>query len=510
MLPLMIVAVLLLVMVVVQGLVLFTHGGQSLIEWGQFVVPMVMLVLVVRAILFVRQSLLDPLTQVRHWVSRVRSGDLAARMPALATGEFNELARDINGLARLMESLHNDLETEVDVKTEKLARKTLALELLYEVVTSTNEDFEVNDLLLHFMRRLGEVYAADAAVVRVLDESSLSLVGSYGLGDDSNFLSPNVPIRFVVQNSLFGKGQLDVRSETINESLQARKTGQSVEQGVRQIISIPLQYRDSILGCYQLFVSSDTDLDEDARDLLISVGQHLGVAVEQSRLDQDAGKLMMVEERARLANELHDSLAQTLASLRFQVRVLDETLHQDEEQVIWEELEKLESKVEEANHELRSLIAQFRAPLQSQEVVFSVEKLIRKFRQDTGVTVFFQNEWQDDSLTADMRTDVIRIIQEALANIKKHADANTVRVLIRHQNNRYRIMVEDDGVGFDDTEVVAGMPGEHIGRQIMMERARRLGGDLKLDSERGEGTLVSLEFDYVDISQETVPLVATA
>ncbi|MEJ2177684.1 MAG: histidine kinase [Gammaproteobacteria bacterium] len=508
MLPLLIVALLLAVMVVVQGQILLTHGGQSLVEWGQFVVPIVMLGLVIRAVLFVRQSLLDPLTQVRHWVSRVRSGDLTARMPSLATGEFNELARDINGLARLMEALHNDLESEVDVKTENLARKTLALELLYEVVTSTNEDYDVNELLLHFMRRLGEVYSADAAVVRILEDSKLTLIGSYGLNNDSNVLAENVPIRFDVQNSLFGKGQLDVRSETINESLQARKPGQQIEHGVRQIISIPLQYRDSILGSYQLFVGSDTDLDDDAKELLVSVGQHLGVAVEQSRLDQDAGKLMMVEERARLANELHDSLAQTLASLRFQVRVLDETLHQDEEQVIWEELEKLESKVEEANHELRSLIAQFRAPLQSQEVVISVEKLIRKFRKDTGIAVFFQNEWQDDELTADMRTDVIRIIQEALANIKKHADAHTVRVLIRHQNNRYRIMVEDDGAGFDDSEVIAGDPGEHIGKDIMMERARRLGSELKIDSEPGEGTLVSLEFDCAD-SHEAVPMVAT-
>jgi two-component system nitrate/nitrite sensor histidine kinase NarX len=164
--------------------------------------------------------------------------------------------------------------------------------------------------------------------------------------------------------------------------------------------------------------------------------------------------------------------------------------------------------VEEANHELRSLIAQFRAPLQSQEVVFSVEKLIRKFRQDTGVAVFFQNEWQDDKLSSDMRTDVIRIIQEALANIKKHADANTVRVLIRHQNSHYRIMVEDDGVGFDESEVVVGEPGEHIGREIMMERARRLGSEIKLESEPGEGSVVSLEFDYFQ-SHEAEPLVAT-
>ena len=493
MMPLLVVSALLLVMIVVQGVTLYRSGGQSLLLWGFVLVPVVMLGLVVKSILFVRRSLINPLAHVRQWVSRVRGGDLSARMPQLDNGEFNELAGDINGLADVVQSLHDDLEARVQRHTQNLERKTQALELLYEAVTSVNAAYEVEDLLAHFMRRLGEVFDADAAVLRVLDKSRLTLMDSYGLDPESRFLEPSVPIRFVWRNNLFGKGAIEVRTETIGEVLGS---GSSSDVGIRQIVSVPLQYRDSILGCYQLFIRSQSEMTPDTRELLAGIGQHLGVALEQSRLDQEAGKLLLVEERARLANELHDSLAQTLASLRFQVRILDETLHQGDEQVTWEELEKLEGKVEEANRELRSLIAQFRAPLKSHGVVLTVEKLIRKFRGDTGASVFFQNEWSEDQLSVDMRTDVVRIVQEALANIKKHADADTVRVLLRHHVNHCRIVVEDDGVGYDEDRLESGGEGEHIGRQIMQERAQNLGAVLKLESEPGEGSRVVLDFEY--------------
>ncbi len=496
MLPLFAVTGVILIAVMLHGKSLIESSDRQWTEWGYVIVPLVMLVLLGRAIQFVHQSLLSPLIEIRQWLSRLIMGDMSARMPPLSPGEFNALADDLNTLTRWTEKLHGDLQSEVIAQTDKVAQKTQALELLYELVTSVNEAYEVNDLLSHFMCRLGDIYEAESGVMRVLEGAELRLVDSYGFGGpSSDYLVPRVPIGAIVQKDRFGRAMVDIRHEAINQESVVNRSGKGVE-GYRQMISIPLQYRDSVLGCYQMFVHSERQLEEETTALLGSIGRHLGVAVEQSRLDQDASRLVMVEERARVANELHDSLAQTLASLRFQVRVLDETLHQGNEQVTWEELEKLEDQVEEANRELRLLIGRFRAPLQSRSVVISVEKIIRKFRQDTGTAVFFQNEWSDDNLPSVMRDQIVGIVQEALTNVKKHADAKTVRVLLRHHNGHYRIMIEDDGVGFDESLPERGQSGEHIGRQIMAERTESLGGTLRVDSEAGEGCSVSLEFDW--------------
>lgn len=111
---------------------------------------------------------------------------------------------------------------------------------------------------------------------------------------------------------------------------------------------MPLQYRDRTLGVYNLFVYRDDYVDpKGIEDLLTSIGRHLGMAIDKARSDDAFNRFSIMEERTRIAHELHDSLAQTMASLRFQVRVLDETLRQGREPAVWHELEKIENNLDE-------------------------------------------------------------------------------------------------------------------------------------------------------------------
>ena len=119
------------------------------------------------------------------------------------------------------------------------------------------------------------------------------------------------------------------------------RLGQTIVEGDSvHMVAVPLRYRDRTLGVYNLFVDRDVNEGEDTHDLLISIGRHLGMAIEKARLDRETHLLSIIEERTHLAHELHDSLAQTLASLRFQVRVLDETLQSEDNASAWTELEK--------------------------------------------------------------------------------------------------------------------------------------------------------------------------
>jgi two-component system nitrate/nitrite sensor histidine kinase NarX len=202
-----------------------------------------------------------------------------------------------------------------------------------------------------------------------------------------------------------------------------------------------------------------------------------------------------MEERTRLAHELHDSLAQTLASIRIQIRILDETLHQQDESAVWNHLETGESSVDEAYGELRELIARFRAPIDEHGLVPSIEKIVQRFKKESGILTFFHNDLVDTDLPENMELQVVRIVQEALNNARKHSDANAVRVMIRHENDEYRVLIEDDGIGFG-TPAANGRPGEHLGLTIMRERAERIGGKLKIESDPNEGTRIHLVFRH--------------
>ncbi len=200
-----------------------------------------------------------------------------------------------------------------------------------------------------------------------------------------------------------------------------------------------------------------------------------------------------LEERAQLANELHDSLAQTLASLRFQVRVLDDTLRQDNELAVWQEMERIQGSLDEANVELRELIAHFRAPVSKHGLMPGIRKLLSRFRKETGTEAVLQNQAPDVELGAEEENQVLRIVQEALTNARKHSQANMVRVLLSQDNaGRFRVIIEDDGIGFTpgtedlDTD-------RHFGLAIMRERAEAVGAALGVESEPGEGTRVVVE-----------------
>lgn len=202
----------------------------------------------------------------------------------------------------------------------------------------------------------------------------------------------------------------------------------------------------------------------------------------------------LAQERNHIAHELHDSLAQTLASVRYTIRNLDHAIQGGDECEMFEILEVLETNVEVANKELRHLISKFRAPLQEQRLIPAIEMAVEKFRLDCVINTVLQNRVGFIDVPVELTAEALRIVQEALANIKKHAKANNVRVLIDKDGDRYHILIEDDGIGFDVNQSDNNKK-LNFGLNIMRERANRMGGSLDIDSANDEGTRVRLIFE---------------
>ena len=225
-----------------------------------------------------------------------------------------------------------------------------------------------------------------------------------------------------------------------------------------------------------------------------SAGRHLSLP-ENEVATQRSERLLRIEERTRLANELHDSLAQTLASLRFRVRMLDESLHQGDESATWQELEHVESTLDDAHTELRELISRFRAPIDRRGLVPAIETMVQQLRDETDIKVYFQSDMKDAVIKGEVGTEVQRIIQEALINTRKHSNASIVQVWARQGGDGLvRILVQDDGVGFVKHDT-GQSSGEHIGLTVMQERAQKINASLQIESEPDEGSSVMLTFN---------------
>lgn len=441
-----------------------------------------------------RTELMGPLARLEESVSLVCSGEPGANLALTDTGALEGMISDLDGLNEELSELYEDMDSRVSRHTTRLAQKTASLKILYDVAASINQAQDLEQLLLRFLRVLKEMVNGVAATVRIEQpDGTLRVVGSIGVNNAVLREREMLPLTLCLCGKALSPGDVLCDNPARHCVRQLKRVMYSREE--IDSVSVPLDYHGELLGIYNVYVRKPgISGREDIIELLQTIGSHLGMAVAKQRSDHEARRLSIVEERTALAHELHDSLAQTLASLRFQVRLLEDLLRQDPNAAAFKDAQRIRGGLDEAHTELRELLNSFRAPIDERGLVAALEKLVERFGRETGMHVLFQNECREPQLSTTEEMQILRIAQESMANIRKHAEAHTVRVLLScHGSGTYSLLVEDDGVGFED-EAKRGRPGEHIGLSIMEERARRLGGTLRIESEVGEGTRVELSY----------------
>jgi two-component system NarL family sensor kinase len=257
--------------------------------------------------------------------------------------------------------------------------------------------------------------------------------------------------------------------------------------------SVPLMVAERRLGMINLASEDWRVLTDDELSLLTTAGALVSLAVERSRLEAAGARVVAVEERNRLAREIHDTLAQSLAALTMQLEAADVRAQSQGDL-------KLGGAVRQALTLARSSLAEARgsvldlraAPLGGRTLDQALEELASGMRQASGgslkVEVISQTSRSTEDLPPAVEVGLFRIAQQALANVNRHAAASQVRVRLERDPAQMRLRVEDDGSGFDSAAVPAG----RFGLIGMRERARLLGGTLTVESSAGGGTAVDV------------------
>jgi two-component system nitrate/nitrite sensor histidine kinase NarX len=440
----------------------------------------------------IRRHFLDPLAHLYNWALGMCDGDLSSRIAPEQTGRFAKLTFHINRLSEALEKLANEMDDVVWQQTRRLHQRNKALEILFEVASAINTTGNLNELLTKSAEIIKPIVNGTGSVVRLREDDGEVYV--LGGADESGEVPINDPAFRKIEALLDGE-RLDQRVD-IHRSRQ--------DSGELTIVTVPMHYQGRNLGLMSFFTAKADAADADeVQKLLASVGKHLGMAIAKSRLDEESHNLTLMRERTSLAHELHDSLAQSLAGLRFQVKLLGDTLDGEDALQGRRELRRITNSLDGLNTELRDLIANFRAPMDERGLLPALEELADRFGRSSGISTHMHTECNQLKLPAAAEMQVLGIVREALTNAGKHSQAKTVRLLLRCEcEGQYNLLVEDDGVGTAAQSTTQDHPGEHVGLQIMEERARRLGGDLRIESEPGEGTRIELRFS-VESEEQT-------
>ena len=258
--------------------------------------------------------------------------------------------------------------------------------------------------------------------------------------------------------------------------------------GLRYHASIPLYAQDKKLGVMNLASPGWRSLSPEDLQLLYTVGDLLSIAVERARLFARSARLGAVEERNRLAREIHDTLAQSLTATTLQLESADALLDagsspEKAREPLLRALSLTQSNLEEARRSVLDLRA---APLEGRSLSRALRMLVERWEAETGTAARYRAINGGRPLPPRVEVALYRICQEALTNVARHAEAGRADVQLVATPGQIRLVVEDDGRGFD----VSTMPEDRHGLVGMNERAKMLGGRLEIRSNPGAGTRI--------------------
>lgn len=252
----------------------------------------------------------------------------------------------------------------------------------------------------------------------------------------------------------------------------------------------PLRSSDAMLGELWVGRRRDKPLDEMGQQLLAGLADLAAIAIVSANLRQREEMAAIVAERERIAREMHDSLAQVLATTHLRLRALEGRPDVRDREPLATEIAALGEMTHEAYVDVREAILGLRESSHAdRELLTSLRIYLEKFSAQTGLDGRLETELPDDlGLAPGAEIQIIRVIQEALTNVRKHAGATRAMVRVAADELGVRLVVEDNGRGFDPAEI--GKRDDGFGLHAMRERMALVGGTLSIHSAPGKGTRV--------------------
>ncbi|HEX6508891.1 MAG TPA: GAF domain-containing sensor histidine kinase [Chloroflexota bacterium] len=286
----------------------------------------------------------------------------------------------------------------------------------------------------------------------------------------------------------FQQGKLTAKNIDVLECsrLQPAVRAHAVEvtQGLQYHASIPLYFRDTPLGIMNVTSPTWRRLTRDELRLLSTIAYQIGIAIERARLAEESTQLARAEERARIAREIHDTLAQGLTAITLHLEGALRHLESDPRGAR-DRMERALAMSRRSLEDARQSVLTLRSAPLTKPLPEALRALARSFTSETGVRVRVRAAGSL-TLSLEPETELYRIAQEALMNIRRHAHAREVEIELRRTPRSIRLSVSDDGQGFDPLSAGEG----HHGIVGMKERARLLGGRLRVERKVPGGTRV--------------------
>jgi signal transduction histidine kinase len=374
---------------------------------------------------------------------------------------------------------------------ERVEQHSAALRAMNDAVLAIAAEATIEPMLQRLVHSARELVDAKYAAIGVPDgEGAFAQFITSGMSEQLIAAMGPLPRTHGLLGAML-TSPVPYRTTDIRRDPRFRGWWPAAHPQMRSFLGVPIVANSGIVGALYLTDKIGAPEFDDADQHLIEMlAVHAALAIEKTRLYERSRELSIIEERNRLARELHDSVTQKLFGVTLTAESASTVIERDPNEAK-QQLERLQQLAREAMAELRSLIFELRPPeVESEGLATALRKHVDVLQRIHGDAVELTLDG-DAAPSATGDAEVLRIAQEALQNALRHARAAHVDVRLQAHDGHLRLAVTDDGIGFDPADPT--LRSQHLGLTSMEERARALGGRLTIASQPGEGTTVTLE-----------------
>jgi nitrate/nitrite-specific signal transduction histidine kinase len=440
----------------------------------------------------IMRSISSPLVSLAETATHIAAGDLERVARVERDDEVGALARAFNSMTAQLRDLISDLEQRVRARTQALRQRAVQLETSAQVSRQITSILDIDDLLARVVELIRAAFRYYHVHIYLVDAEANQLA----LRASSADVNPQRQRLAIGAGSLNGEAAQRNEALLVNDVLHdSRYLADDSLPDTRSELVVPLRVGDRLVGTLDVqSVEADAFTSEDVL-VIQSLGDQIAIAIDNARLYRQARQVATLEERQRLARELHDSVTQSLYSLTLLAEGGRRLAHTGQLKNAETRFADLWEIARQSLKEMRLLVYELRPPvLEKEGLVGALQRRLDAVEGRAGVEARLLVD-RDVALPTAVEEALYRIALEALNNALKHAAATALAVRIRCDGRQIELEVEDNGRGFDP-QIVAR--GGGLGLTTMRERAEALGGVLSIRSAPEAGTSVKVTAEAPD------------
>lgn len=430
---------------------------------------------------FGTQRIIQPILDMIGAAQKVAAGDFAQTIVTNTGDEVEILAAQFNRMSAQLRASYTQLENRV-------AERTRVLSTLIDIAEAVNRSLDLDETLNHSLEKTLQVLGIEAGGIYLYEAKTEKLILAAYRGYPPE-VATHMDKLAVGEgfNGFVAQSCQPLVVDEISTNVHLARTN-ILKAGMHSLVSVPLRVKDKLVGTLFATTFERRKFSDQDINLLTSIGYQVGVAIENALLYGQAQQLAALEERSRLARELHDSVTQALYSQTLLVEGWKQMARNGQLVDLNEPLVELGHVTKQALKEMRLLVYELRPPdLEKEGLLGALHKRLNAVEKRAGVEARLITQNIDVDLPVELEQNLYRIAQEALANTLKHADAQQVVVHFAAQAGQVTLSITDDGCGF---EPALAQDNGGMGLTTMRERTEKLQGRFTIESAPGQGTTV--------------------